>query len=237
MLKNMRRALLHRGYNIKTENWQGEGSPPEFLELLQVSGYCLMSPNRDASVIDLKPNLPWADDHFAERIQGYPTNPDPSHVDWLPGNEKYKMDDKQFSHTYSERMWPKGLYNGIRFEIGDLNTAVQLLKEQPNTRQLVIPMYLHEDLSAAALGERVPCSLHWNFINRGGQLHCTYTMRSTDALRHAHNDLYFANRLTLWLIEQSGVDLTPGQLSFTSTSFHCFENDRFALARSVGEKL
>lgn len=56
----------------------------------------------------LNPNLPWADEHFAERIGGQPLNPPPSHErwPWARHNVKHQADTK-FSHTYPERMWPK----------------------------------------------------------------------------------------------------------------------------------
>lgn len=225
MLRNMKRALAMYGHVVTTDRWQGKENPLAFLELIMMSGECNMLPDEQSLIDDLKPWLPWAQEHFKERVQGFPTNPDPSHKRWLKGNEEYKVGEI-FSHTYSERLWPKSLYQGIRFNIGDLYTAVELLKKDNHTRQLVVPMYMHEDLTAAKDGHRVPCSLVWSFIYRGGQLHCSYIMRSTDAVRHAHNDLYFANMLTLWLIKESGIDALPGRMTFNSTSFHCFENDR-----------
>lgn len=236
MLLNMRKALLRYGYTIETEDWQGKDKPPEFLELLQLSGECSMMQTPEEMQSDLNPLLPWSDIHFEERVGGKPLNPDPSHEQWLPGNSDYKMDEAKFSHTYSERLWASTLYTGIRFKVGDLNSAANLLKQKPNTRQLVVPMYMHEDLEAARMGERVPCSLSWNFILRGGSLHCTYTMRSVDAIRHAHNDLYLAQKLALWLIHSSGIKAKLGRLAFSATSFHCFKNDTYTLRKLTGVK-
>jgi hypothetical protein len=59
-----------------------------------------------------EPNLPWAEDHFQERIGGQPLNPPPSSEHWPyatgsnAGNDRHKKDGK-FSHTYPERFWPK----------------------------------------------------------------------------------------------------------------------------------
>lgn len=236
LLRNLRIRLMNEGYTIKTDSWQGSDNPPVFLELLQQYGECYMLPDEESLVADVKPMVPWAQQHFAERVQGFPTNPDPSHTNWLKGNEGFKMDEEKFSHTYSERLWPHSLYEGIRFPVGDLNTVVEILKKDPHSRQIVMPMFMHEDLSASLEGERVPCSLSWNFIVRGGYLHCTYTMRSVDAVRHAHNDFYFANMLTLWLIEKSGLNVKPGKLSFLATSFHCFLNDKYTLNKLIEGK-
>lgn len=58
----------------------------------------------------VKPNLPWAEDHFQERVSGVPHNPPPSH-EWWPfaqsDNDEHRPDGEKFSHTYPERMWPK----------------------------------------------------------------------------------------------------------------------------------
>lgn len=57
----------------------------------------------------MEPNLPWAEDHFLERVSGEPLNPPPSEAYWpfaQQGNEQHKHGEK-FSHTYPERFWPK----------------------------------------------------------------------------------------------------------------------------------
>jgi hypothetical protein len=57
----------------------------------------------------LEPNLPWAEDHFQERVGGKPLNPAPSEA-WWPFAQKKNEQHKEghvFSHTYPERMWPK----------------------------------------------------------------------------------------------------------------------------------
>jgi hypothetical protein len=37
------------------------------------------------------------------------------------------------------------------------------------------------------------------------------------------------------MIDQSGIDAEVGYLHFSSTSLHCFENDRFALKQLIGD--
>jgi thymidylate synthase len=97
-------------------------------------------------------------------------------------------------------------------------------------------MWFPEDIVAANQGERVPCSFGWHFMERGDELHCSYHMRSCDVVRHLHNDLYFANRLGLWLIQEAGLNCKMGYLHFSSTSLHCFNNDRYTLGRLIGVK-
>lgn len=219
------------GEVVTTSSWQGTDKPPEFLEVLML--------NMQAPMYKTEPDIyehiafqspTWVKDHFAERVSGEPLNPPPSHAYWLKGTDQYLSGDK-FSHSYPERLWPKNIHgNGIRFQIADLNDAVQLLKKDPTTRQCYVPIWFPEDGIAALDGERVPCTMGWHFIIRNNRLNIHYPMRATDAVRHFMNDVAFANLLGLWMIEQTGLqDVSIGDLCFTSSSFHCFENDRYAL--------
>ena len=233
-LTALRRCLFDHGYTIQTERWQGKEKPPLMLEILHADLIAKMS-NSMAEASDIvKASQPWASEHFAERVGGIPLNPPPSHIKWLTGTNEY-LSGKAFSHSYPERMWCDRSRDGIRFKWGNLSDAVKLLKQEPFTRQCYIPMWFPEDLSAACEGERVPCSFGWHVINRAGQLHMSYHMRSCDVVRHLHNDLYFANCLALWLNEQAELDLEMGYLHFSSTSLHCFENDRYALEQLIKE--
>lgn len=225
VVKKLRNLLANETTLIQTKKWQGIKSPSPMVEILHVSEKIQMLPNKKEASEALKAKQPWADIHFSERVNGMPMNPDPSHSMWASSTNDYMTNGQIFSHTYSERFWSKGLHNGIRFDIADLNTLVSLLSQEPDTRQAYLPMFFPEDLTASLKGERVPCSLGWHFILRKGKLDCMYIMRSCDAMRHLQNDLYFANRLTLWLIEKSNINANVGTLHFITTSLHCFTND------------
>lgn len=231
-LYKLRHLLYNQGYEIRTERWQGTDEPPAFLEVLHADLVAKMSNDMVTASEVTNATQPWAAVHFQERVGGEPLNPPPSHTMWLKDTDKY-LSGKAFSHSYPERMWCDTNKDGIRFKYGNLQSAVELLKKEPNTRQCYIPMWFPEDLTAANEGERVPCSFGWHFMLRGDQLHCSYHMRSCDVVRHLHNDLYFANCLGLWLIEQAGLDCEIGYLHFSSTSLHCFANDRYALSNLI----
>lgn len=230
-----RETLYHRGNIVKTDNWQGNAAPFDFLEILNLNIEMAMCKNINELVEQTQPFLPWADDHFEERIGGEPLNPPPSHKNWLKDTENY-LDDDKFSHSYPERMWSKGLHSGIRFPIGDLNDATELLRKDKYTRQCYIPIFFPEDLNAAKNNHRIPCTFGWHLIIRNEKMHCHYPMRSCDAIRHFHNDIYLANRLVLWMINQIDSKLEPGQIMFSATSFHCFNNDRYALKKLIRRK-
>jgi len=219
-IKNLRQELHGYGKTIFTNNWQGIEDPPAFLEILNASFEARMPDNLIDITKQCKPFLPWAEEHFEERVSGLPLNPPPSHERWLKDTDK-SMKDGKFSHTYPERMY-KNLF-----------VLVELLKRDPTTRQAYLPIWSHEDGMMALRNERVPCTLGWHWIFRDGMLHCYYPMRSCDAIRHFHNDIYFASRLTLWLIEQANLNAVPGNLTFHAVSFHCFENDRYGLGKLI----
>ncbi len=199
----------------------------------------------------VEPNLPWAEDHFQERIGGEPLNPAPSEA-WWPfkqqGNAAHK-DQGVFSHTYPERMWPKnagvdaglppygdhGFYSdegrripayGIRYDYGDLNDVVRLLRRDPFTRQAYLPIWFPEDTGSVE-GQRVPCSLGYHFIRRDVFLDCQYFMRSCDFFRHFRDDVYMAVRLMQWVVDQID-DTFPivGNLTMFISNLHAFQGDR-----------
>jgi hypothetical protein len=197
-------------------------------ELLHVVFEWEMPEFRDQAALVTGARMPWAEDHFQERVSGEPMNPAPSEAWWPFASKKandtnadHKSEGEAFSHTYPERMWPKlanggrfthsevpGLKNftgaphmGIRFELGDLNDVVNQLIKSPNTRQAYLPIWFPED-TGAVHGKRVPCTLGYHFIIRDGQIDCSYFMRSTDLLRHFQDDVYLAVRLTQWIVDQ-----------------------------------
>lgn len=157
-------------------------------------------------------NLPWAEEHFLERVSGTPYNPPPSAANWpyaQKGHEDHTKGEK-FSHTYPERMWPKYAdYErmmkwpraGIRFNYGDLGDVVRQLHNSPMTRQAYLPIWFPED-TGVVHGERVPCSLGYHFRIRRGRLCTTYFIRSVDFIRHFPDDVYMAMRLGQWVRDQ-----------------------------------
>lgn len=165
---------------------------------------------------EYEPNLPWADDHFEERISGFPHNPPPS-ADWWPfaqnKNAEHVDYHSQFSHSYPERFYPKyanpdeimyfangrraQVNTGIRYAYGDLDDVITLLARKPFTRQAFLPVWFPED-TGNANNVRVPCTLGYHFQIRDTKerrLNCTYTIRSCDLYRHMNDDVYMAARL------------------------------------------
>src|SRR5690606_10397937 len=156
-IEGARIHLLKFGQYVEVGHWQGldvRGKPfGQFHEALNYSFTCRYVEDLDQLRQEIQPNLPWADDHFEERVSGIPYNPAPSHKEWPFARNKNKdtmeVEGKKFSHTYPERFWPKNAaadelgvtgrlpMQGIRYPYGDLNDVVDLLVRQPHTRQAI----------------------------------------------------------------------------------------------------
>lgn len=248
---------------VHTGEWQAmntKGSKAHATwEVLDATLLLSIPMTRADLILTTDPDLPWAEEHFLERISGQPYNPAPSHERWphrVRGNGDH-ISQGVFSHTYPERFWPKragtnwvftdvdeGAIPGIRFNYGDLSDLISLLVRNPYTRQAYLPIWFPEDLAAAAKGERVPCTLGYHFMVRGNELSCRYYMRSCDILRHYRNDVYMAGRLMQHICEevndhatkiadQHGIPplrtIVPGQLRMNISSLHAFVGDKAKL--------
>lgn len=175
----------------------------------------------------IKPNLPWADNHFEERVCGYPINPGLHWQHWPYAHSAGKfLTDGKFNHNYMERYWPRwagstnlptanvgewgdalnnnGPYHpheGIYHEYGDLGHVVAQLVREPLTRQAILPVFFPED-TGARHGGRVPCSLFYQFFMREQRMDITYMLRSCDLKRHFRDDIYMTARLLLWVLQE-----------------------------------
>lgn len=247
---------------VKTERWQGQdiSKRPEMVsyELLNYSmSVPLIGEDLDFYRNSIGPNLPWADDHFAERVSGEPLNPGVQWANWpwASSADKFRDQGAQFNHTYMERYWPvfagksplgkippEGItlapHQGIRHPYGDMRDLVQLLANEPLTRQAWIPIFFPEDTGIGD-GGRKPCTLGYQFIVRHSgaagmkyQLHVYYPLRSCDFIRHWADDVYLTVRLLLWMLDECRKinpefwnNVAPGTYTMHCTSLHIFEND------------
>ena len=234
-IKAIMNDMQHMSQLVHTDMWQGVNisSKPEMAtyELLHRS-FQVPLWVEDLSYLakDIRPNLPWADDHFKERVCGFPINPGVEWANWPYGKsaEKFLDENGRFNHNYMERYWPKfagklgttetpeeamfnaqgrienhGLdpHHGIYNEYGDLRDLIHQLNEDPTTRQAYLPIFFPED-TGGAYGGRVPCSIGYHFILRHGFLHITYQLRSCDLVRHFRDDIYLTVRLLLWVLDE-----------------------------------
>ena len=196
-------------------------------ELLNVNIQLPIPATQSEAVNAFKPDLPWAEGHFQERVGGLPVNPGDWHDKWPyhGRSQKLHLRGKIYDHNYMERMWPKNLLSGYRYGVGDLNDVVKHLAKKEGSRQAYLPIWFPED-TGAKQDQRVPCTLGYHFLIRGGKLHLFYPMRSCEIYRHFTNDVYMAARLAQWVCERLPGDITPGNLTMSIASLHGFYGDR-----------
>lgn len=216
---------LLEGRRVEVSTWQAldvrDKPQGATIERTDVSFVTDIPDTSEQAQAEFKPNLPWAENQFQERVSGEPLNPGETFREWpwYRGNVEQHKEQGQFSHTYMERYWPKGaggdgengdprhIHNsqgfkqGIRFAYGDLGDVVNLLAREPTTRQAYLPVFFPED-TGAVHGERIPCSLGYLFLMRENKLNITYYIRSCDFYRHFRDDVYMTARLCQWVLDQ-----------------------------------
>ena len=115
--------LMHRSKVVHSAKWQGSdiANRPEMAthEVTHVSfGVDLGKIKVPSTAVgatlgylreDILPNLPWADNHFEERVCGAPINPGVEWANWPYANSAATFLDERgmFNHNYMERYWPK----------------------------------------------------------------------------------------------------------------------------------
>jgi thymidylate synthase len=223
---------------VKTERWQGvdvrkkPDAVTQELRNVEIEVPLFGIEKLDHWRKDIRPNTPWADDHFKERVGGEPLNPGKEWENWpwATSADKFRT-DKRFNHTYMERLWPKFARRsadgtlpdgkqgqarryphfdplpkfGTGFEYGDLQDLVELLAKEPFTRQAYIPLFFPEDTGRGDGGRKV-CTLGYQFLVRMDdgvpKVHIWYPLRSCDLIHHWPDDCYMAVRLLLWVIDR-----------------------------------
>jgi len=249
MKQQLAKTLLAQKPIMRGE-WQSEAVKHRTHELSNVIITAAIPPLLPYTVEMCDPDLPWAEQHFAERVSGKPLNPPPSYSEWPWHSAKeanrYFTSSARFDHTYPERFWPKFApyhpavlsdrqpIRGIYWEYGDLADVVNQLRRNIWTRQAYLPVFFPED-TGANHGQRVPCTLGYHFIRNGAQLDINYFLRSCDLTRHFHNDIYFAMRLLQWVKLQLPANEFniphTGQLTMFISNLHLFSNDEWRYER------
>ena len=153
-----------------------------------------------------------------DRCSGKPLNPGNSYKIRADMWSKFLENDQKFSYQYAERLWTHDQFK----------TVIDCLRNDKGTRQAVLSIWNSDlDMKAGKLGggNRIPCSLFYQFLIRNDRLHCIYNMRSNDALGHHAIDLYCATGLMEYVVKEL-KDIYPnlkvGSLTYECGSFHTF---------------
>jgi thymidylate synthase len=204
----IKRDLAELGVSVHPQTMQDKdiSNDPDYdtRELLDYE-YMILAPRLE----DLNPNQPWADVEFKERINFV----------WPGAAEAWKLRpevwqefaDRGFGYSYGER------YSDT------LPYIIKELKVHPESRQLFLSVW-ESFTDPLRLGKkRVPCSLGYFFINRGGQLHMRYMQRSADFATHFENDQYLSRKLQEYVAAETGIP--AGRFTHWIGSLHVYQKD------------
>lgn len=237
-IENLIRVLVLSGKKVNSAKWQAtEIGKNNLIEVEDLFFKMLMIDDSTRLAELTGADLPWAEDHFQERLAG-PSNPGEQYKNWPYWDfskqvTEFTNGDKKFSHTYQERFWPYRA-TGYRFSAGNWSDVKDRLCNDVTTRQAFLAIWHPEDQSNN--GVRVPCSIGYWFKVTSGQLNITYLIRSCDARRHLRNDIYMAQRLASEMVQHlnsNGHDLVLGDMSMWIGSLHCFQSDLYTLKKYI----
>jgi len=252
--------MISRGKPMARGKWQGldTANKPDMLtyELTHYTIKCgMVLQDLYSYQREIRPNLPWADTAFLERVCGKPLNPGKEWRSWPWANsaDRFRIDppngdpttEKVFDHTYAQRYYPRhaGMtpggegetnqppHRGIYFDYGDLDDVVEELHQDPTTRQAILPVFMPEDTGYRP-GRRKPCSLSYHFMLSDHSLDIAYHLRSCDIAHHMRDDIYLTVRLLLWMLDRlcekdpvTWNSIGPGTFAMHIANLHCFTND------------
>lgn len=221
------RDLKVRGITVECNSYQDkklEGEDRFVKELMGVD-FRVTTPLLDRDELirysfkdDADRIISYCKQEIADRCSSQPLNPGNSYKIRSDMWTKFLEGDNKFSYQYAERLWTNDQFRNV----------INILKEDSGTRQAVLSVWNPDlDMKAEKLGggNRIPCSLLYQFMIRNGRLHCQYIMRSNDALGHFPIDLYCATGLMEYVVEElkdTYPDLKVGSLTYMAGSFHAF---------------
>ena len=142
-----------RAPEIHAQKWQGmdvsERPEANMIELLHEDmRIAIRTEDLDVWREEIPANYPWADDHFNERVCGFPINPGKQWAKWPWGNSAkahLDLDGERFNHNYMERYWPKyaGVYNKPTYESEEFLMTTSGYKEprDESEKSRTLPMW------------------------------------------------------------------------------------------------
>lgn len=216
MVREVERELFEMGHRYQTETVQDKRVAGDSgYQTIELNGYCYMlQDNSHSGLVKMleyaKANVVWCEAELIERLHS-PSNPGVSWEAWPEMWGQFLRDGK-FAYTYSER-WG-----------AQISYVVNELVRRPNTRQAIISMYEStKDMMNWGGRDRVPCSLTYQFLNRGGKLNLIYNQRSCDFVSFFAPDVYFAMGLMKEVADRVGLEW--GNLTHCIGSLHAFAKD------------
>ena len=226
------RDLKVRGITVECNSYQDkklEGEDRFVKELMGVAfkvdkpllrrddvlGYLFKDPDERKRI------LKYCKQEIKDRCSGKPLNPGNSYKIRADMWNKFLEGSGKFAYQYAERLWTNKQFDHV----------IDCLRNDSGTRQAVLSVWNPDkdmDPNKVGGGNRIPCSLFYQFLIRNGKLHCIYTMRSNDFLGHHIIDLYCASGLMEYVVKRLKdvyPNLKVGSLTYMCSSLHAFHWD------------
>lgn len=221
------RDLKVRGISVECNSYQDKKLTGEdrFVKELMGVAFKIDKPilNRDEAIEyvfgeESKKIIQYCKQEIKDRCCGKPLNPGRSYKIREDMWNKFLEKDHKFSYQYAERLWTDNQFK----------TVIDILKKDSGTRQAVLSVWNPNlDMKEEKLGggNRIPCSLNYQFMIRNNRLHCIYSMRSNSAIEHCPIDLYCATGLMEFItknLKNEYPELKVGSLTYVCGSLHAF---------------
>lgn len=209
----LQREVAEMGTEVHLQTMQDkniEGNPEYFTRELVGYSYMIADPTDKDNMLkafNKEGGKAWAEAEFKERVGQQKLNPGEAYKLRSDVWEEFIHDGK-FSYAYSERL-------------GDqIEKVIEELKIHPSSRQGIIAMW-NPDIDVDRLGkQRVPCTMFYQVIIRGGKLNMVYVTRSNDVYEHWAYDVWLAVSLQEYIAGKLGIPV--GNFYQFITSFHAY---------------
>ena len=243
VIRNSFEDLKNNGEIARSQKWQAIDTPDDLWEV--INRYIQMDMPETVEELGKQcdADLPWAEDHFQERIDpDCNHNPGYEYQNWPyyrtnteDNDKKFRNEEQEyFSHTYMERFWPDTTIKGtgkMGYNFGNFADTVEKLKKDNGTRQAFFAIWHPQDQRDD--GVRLPCTIGYHFLVRNGKLHIAYLIRSCDIMRHFKNDIYMTVRLAQYVRDQVDPNIQLGQLSMWIGSLHCWNMEKALIDHKI----
>lgn len=203
--------------SLVTNTWRdvidfGHDVKPRGLPCRQLTGYqtFLLDPQNRLVTI---PGRRWSLAYAAGELAWYLAGEDAlSFIQYYaPSYHKFSDDGERLHGAYGPRIFRGGAWAHV----------VEKLKNDPDTRQAVIPIFKVEDLEMTS--RDTPCTLALQFIRGSSGLDLVVTMRSNDAWLGLPYDAFCFTTLQELMALELGVDV--GVYVHQVGSMHLYEKD------------
>jgi hypothetical protein len=111
--------------------------------------------------------------------------------------------------------------------------AIDRLKKQPDGRQAAVTIF--HPMDAVRPSADIPCAFGMLFHNRGGSLLTTVIMRSNNALKLLHFNLFEFSLLAEVVAVEAG--LTLGPITYFAGSMHLYDDDAHQAGQFLGTQV